>query len=136
VLPVKSATPPVKSARWVRRAGYGVVAWAIPYATSLALLPLLRTDPALFKTIMIVEGSFVGAALAVSYFDSVHDDYFREGVILGTTWIGVSWVLDFAGVVPFAGLTVARYFLEIGFEYLAMFAPTVAIGYVLQKNRG
>ena len=27
-----------------------------------------------------------------------------------------------------------RYFLRIGFEYLDMFAPTLAVGYVLERQ--
>jgi hypothetical protein len=120
---------------WLPTTGYGVVAWAIPYITSLALLPLIRSDPALFKTIMVVEGSLVGALLAVVYFETVRHDYVREGLLLGATWIVVSWILDFAGVMPFVEMTPARYFVEIGFEYLAMLASPAAIGLVLDRRR-
>jgi hypothetical protein len=118
----------------LRRIGYGVVAWAIPYVTSLALLPLIQSDHAMFKTIMIVEGSLTGAILTVVYFESVTSKYLKEGLLLGATWIVVNWLLDIVGVVPFAKLTFDRYFIEIGFEYFAMFAPTLAIGYVLERR--
>lgn len=118
----------------LRRIGYGIVAWAIPYVTGVAILGLRQTDLPLFKTIMIVEGSLTGATLAVVYFQTVRGEYLKEGLLLGATWIVVNWVLDVFGVVPFAKLTFDRYFIEIGFEYLAMFAPTVAIGYVLERR--
>ena len=119
-----------------RRIGYGLIAWIIPYATALMLLPLRQRDPEFFRTIMIVEGSLGGAFLTVLYFETVTSHYLREGFLLATTWILVNWALDMIGVVPFAHLTMDRYFLWIGFEYLGMFAPTLAVGYLLERRLG
>ena len=47
-----------------RRLGSGMIVWAVPYATSLTLLPLIQRDPVFFATIMIVEGSIVGPVIA------------------------------------------------------------------------
>jgi len=35
---------------------------------------------------------------------------------------------------PFAGMTLIQYFAEIGLRYLGIFAPTVAVGYVLERR--
>jgi hypothetical protein len=43
----------------IRPLGYGLIVWAVPYATSLTMLPLIQRDPAFFGTIMMVEGSIV-----------------------------------------------------------------------------
>jgi uncharacterized membrane protein YpjA len=118
----------------VKKIGYGVILWAIPYVTAIPLLPLMRSDQPFFKTIMIVEGSIVGAVLAVIYFQTVERDFLREGTVLAAVWVGVSWLLDFVGLLPVSELSLARYFIEIGLRYLAIAALVVAIGYVLDKK--
>ena len=118
----------------LKKIGYGVILWAIPYVTSLPLLPLMRSDVIVFKTIMIVEGSIVGGVLAAVYFLGVRRDFLREGIVLAVVWIVLNWVLDYFGVLTFTKMPLDRYFLEIGLSYIAMAAPTVALGYVLEKR--
>lgn len=118
----------------LRKIGYGVVLWAIPYATAIPLLPLRQTDPIFFKTIMVVEGALVGGMLSALYFRGVRGGFLREGVITSVVWMLVNWGLDFVALLPFTGHTVPRYFIEIGALYLAMAAPPVAIGYVLEQR--
>lgn len=118
----------------LRRIGYGVILWAIPYVTAIPLLALRQTDPIFFKTIMVVEGALLGGILSAVYFQGVRDGFLREGVITSVVWMFVNWGLDLAALVPFTGHTVPRYFIEIGARYLAMVAPLVAIGYVLEQR--
>lgn len=118
----------------LKKIGGGIILWAIPYATAIPLLGLNERDQVFFKTIMIIEGSIVGAVLAAIYFTDVQRDYLREGIVLGTVWIGVNWILDYAGLIVLTEMSLDRYFAEIGLRYIAMAAPTVAIGYVLQRR--
>ena len=118
----------------VKRIGYGIVVWAVPYVTAVALMDLMVADRAGFTTVMMVEGALVGTVLACHYFSTVQTAFLREGIELGIVWVAVNWALDFAALMPFADLTVWRYFVEIGFRYLAMFASTVALGYVLASR--
>jgi uncharacterized membrane protein YpjA len=118
----------------IKKLGYGLILWVIPYVTAIPLLGLMQRDLILFKTIMIVEGAFVGAVLTVMYFLDVKSDFFREGIVLAVVWIVVNWLLDFVALLPFTELTLPRYFLEIGLRYLAIVAPTVAVGFVLERR--
>ncbi|MBI3622238.1 MAG: hypothetical protein HY208_08650 [Nitrospirae bacterium] len=118
----------------LKKIGYGVILWAIPYVTAIPLLPLMRSDLLFFKAIMVVEGLIVGAILAVLYFLKVQKDFLREGIVLGTTWMVVNWMLDYVALLPFTKMSLARYFMEIGVEYIGMTILTVAIGYVLQTK--
>jgi len=119
-----------------KKIGYGLILWVIPYVTAIPLLGLMRSDLVFFKTIMIVEGALVGAVLTVLYFLNVEGDFLREGSTLALVWIVVNWLLDVVALLPFTDLTVTRYFLEIGLRYLAIVAPTVAVGCVLQQRGG
>ena len=46
-----------------RQLGYGMIVWAVPYATSLTMIPLIQRDPMFFGTIMIVEGRRIRSRL-------------------------------------------------------------------------
>lgn len=118
----------------LKKIGFGLILWAVPYVTSIPLLPLMQSDLIFFKTIMIVEGSLLGALLTAIHFTQVRADYLREGIVLAAIWITISWLLDFVALLPFTHHTLPRYFMEIGLRYLAMAAPTVAVGYVMQRR--
>lgn len=120
----------------MKKIGYGVVLWVIPYMTAIPLMGLMKRDLIFFKTIMIVEGALVGTALTVLYFLTVKSAFLREGITLAGVWIVVSWLLDFVALLPFSGHTIPRYFIDIGLRYLAIVAPTIAVGYVLEKRAG
>jgi uncharacterized membrane protein YpjA len=120
----------------LKKIGYGLILWVIPYVTAIPLLGLMKSDLILFKTIMIVEGALVGAALTVLYFLTVNGDFMMEGITVATIWIAVNWLMDFVALLPFTDLSVTRYFLEIGLRYLAIVAPTAAVGYVLERRAG
>jgi uncharacterized membrane protein YpjA len=118
----------------LKRIGFGVVLWAVPYVTAIPLLPLMQSDLIFFKTIMIVEGSLLGGLLTAIYLTKVQANYLREGLLLAAIWITLNWLLDFAALLPFTHQTVPRYFMEIGLRYLAVAATTVAVGYVMQRR--
>ncbi len=118
----------------LKKIGYGLILWVIPYVTAIPLLSLRQTDPVFFKTIMIVEGALVGGILSALYFQRVRGGFLREGVITSVVWMLVNWGLDLVALLPFTGHTIPRYFIEIGGLYVAMAAPLVAIGYVLEHR--
>ena len=118
----------------LKKIGYGLIVWVIPYVTAIPLMGLMTSDPTFFKTIMIVEGTIVGMICAVIYFDGVKKDYLMDSIWLGVIWLVVNWALDFMALLPFSKMPVDRYFMEIGLRYIGMLAPTVAIGYLLSKK--
>jgi hypothetical protein len=118
----------------LKRIGYGVILWAIPYVTAIPLLSLRQTDLLFFKTIMMVEGALVGGVLSAVYFRGVPNQFLRDGLITSAVWILVNWGLDVVALLPFTGQSVPRYFMEIGALYLGMAAPLVAIGSVLESK--
>ena len=40
----------------LKKIGYGLILWVIPYVTAIPLMGLMQTDLIFFKTIMIVGG--------------------------------------------------------------------------------
>jgi uncharacterized membrane protein YpjA len=115
----------------IKRTGYGIALWAVPYALSIPLLPLMKSDPLVFKNIMAITGLVLGSILAILYFRSVERNYLEESALLAVTWVVVNWILDFGGILPFSHQTISEYFTQIGIEYIGIMAPIVAIGYLL-----
>ena len=120
----------------MKRIGYGLILWVIPYITAFPLMPLMKSDLIFFKTVMIVEGALLGGILAAWYFKEVRKGFLREGMTVATVWIALNWLLDFVALLPFSGHTIPRYFVEIGLRYLAIVSPVMAIAYVLEVRNG
>ena len=118
----------------LKRLGYGAILWLVPYVTAIPLLPLMQSDTLFFKAIMIVVGSLVGALLTALYFKDVEKDFLREGLLVAAVWLAINWLLDFAALLPFTKQSIPRYFMEIGFSYIAMVWPVVAVGWVLSRK--
>jgi uncharacterized membrane protein YpjA len=94
----------------------------------------MTSDPAFFKTIMIVSGSLTGMGALVYYFKNVKKDPLKEGAIIGISWLLINWLLDFLILLPLSKQAVPRYFLEIGLEYLAIPIMAVGAGYLLSNR--
>jgi len=114
--------------------GYGLIIWVIPYVTAIPLMGLMVSDPTFFKTIMIVEGTIVGAICMVAYFRDAKKGVFTESILVGLVWLLVNWGLDYIALLPFSKMPLDRYFLEIGLRYIGMLSPVIAIGYLLEKK--
>ncbi len=117
---------------------YGFLAWFIPFVASFFFYTRegeLIIDIFLFKSIMIVIGSFSAAFLLVSYFKKINSDYFKEGIIVGLTWLGLNILSDLLVLIPMSGMSIANYFTQIGIRYLAIPAMSVAVGTALENKK-
>lgn len=117
-----------------KRLGFAVVLWAILFVAAIPLLPLQASNLAAFKAVMATLGSLVGGGLAGFYFLAIERDYLREAIVTAVTWVVVNWLLDVVALLPFTHQSILQYFMEIGIEYLGMFGPMLAIGYLLEKK--
>jgi len=124
--------------KYLRNALYGFLAWLIPFVASIFFYTRegkLTIDIFLFKSIMIVVGSFSAAFLLVSYFKKIDAGYFKEGIIVGLTWFGINILLDLLVLVPMSGMSIADYFSHIGLSYLAIPAMSIAVGAALENKK-
>ncbi|CAE6761292.1 hypothetical protein [Nitrospira defluvii] len=88
----------------LKKVGYGFILCVVPYVTAIPLVPLMQTDLFFFKTIMIVEGTLEGGLLSALYLQRI------------------------------TRRSVSRCFIDICARNVAMGAPLVAIGYVLEQK--
>lgn len=124
--------------KYLRILLYGFLAWFIPFVTSVFFYTKdgeLSIDIFLFKSIMIVVGSFSAAILLIFYFKIINADYFKEGIIVGSTWFGINILLDILILIPMSGMSIADYITRIGISYLAIPAMSIAVGTALENKK-
>jgi uncharacterized membrane protein YpjA len=108
---------------------YGFLTWLIPFAISIPLIgregqPILPAG--MFKSLMIVVGSAVGAWFLVRVFR--HPPRIRqEGLVVGVLWLAINVGLDLITVVPLSKMSIYEYFSEIGLRYLVIPIMAIAI---------
>jgi len=122
------------TSKMLKKIGYGLIVWVVPYISAIPLLGLMERDPIFFKTIMIIIGGLIGAICVILYFSKVDKNYLSEGIMLGVIWMALNWLLDFVALLPLSKMPYGQYFKEIGLRYLVMPAMTIPIGYVLSKK--
>jgi len=124
--------------KYVRNVLYGFFAWIIPFVASFFFYSRegkLNIDVFLFKSIMIVVGSFSAAILLIYYFKNIKVDYLNEGIIVGVIWFSINIVLDLLVLIPMSGMSFVDYFMQIGLRYLAIPAMSIAVGTALENKK-
>jgi uncharacterized membrane protein YpjA len=109
---------------------YGVVSWVVPFAVGAILIGRNgqpRIPIGVFKSLMIVVGSAVGAWLLVRVFRR-RPAFKHPGLVVGFIWLGINIVLDLLILVPLARMNLSDYFGEIALRYLVIPIMAVAIG--------
>jgi len=124
--------------KYLKNILYGFLAWLIPFVASFFFYTRegeLTINIFLFKSIMIVVGSFSAAFLLVSYFKKINAEYFKEGIIVGLTWFGINIILDLLILIPMSGMSIPDYFAQIGIRYLVIPAMSIAVGTALENKK-
>ena len=124
--------------KYLKNILYGFLAWLIPFVVSFFFYTRegeLTINIFLFKSIMIVVGSFSAAFLLVSYFKKINAEYFKEGIIVGLTWFGINIILDLLILIPMSGMSIPDYFAQIGIRYLVIPAMSIAVGTALENKK-
>lgn len=117
---------------------FGILVWIIPFVISFAFYSPsgeLTIDKIFFKTIMIVIGTSIGIFLIVKYFKSVENNFLKEGILLGISWLLINWGLDFVVLIPMADISYSTYFTEIGLRYLTFPVISIGIAYLLRHKQ-
>lgn len=116
---------------------FGFLVWLVPFVASLFFYSAegkLIIDTFLFKSIMIVVGSIVGAFLLVSYFKKINKDYLKEGILVGVIWFGINILLDLLVLVLMFGMPMLDYFTRIGLGYIVIPVMSIMVGKALANK--
>jgi hypothetical protein len=112
--------------RWKRATVLGFLSWLIPFALSIVLFPLKRSNAPLFETLMPLVVLFTAIAMFQVYFRN-RTVVTREAVLVGAVWLVFNVALDYP---MFAygpmKMTAWNYYSDIGLGYLIF--PAFAFG--------
>lgn len=125
----------MKAIKW--NIGYGFLSWFVPFFVSIFFFSKdggLQIDLFLFKTIMIVVGSLSGCFLLYRYFLLVDSKFFKEGFVIGISWVFMNWLLDILVLIPMSKMPMDVYFIQIGFRYLSLLFFSIAMGAILERK--
>jgi uncharacterized membrane protein YpjA len=108
---------------------FGFVTWLIPFVVSVPLVgrdgqPIMPTG--VFKSLMIVIGSAVGAWLLVRVFRQ-RPSFRQPGLVVGLLWLAINVGLDLLILVPLTKMSLPDYAGEIALRYLVIPIMAVAI---------
>jgi uncharacterized membrane protein YpjA len=106
---------------------FGFLTWLIPFVVSVPLVgrngqPVLPTG--MFKSLMIVIGSAVGAWLLVRVFRQ-RPTFGHSGLVVGLLWLSINVALDLLILVPMTKMSLPAYASEIALRYLVI--PIIAV---------
>lgn len=107
----------------------GFLTWLIPFLVSIPLIGsdgLPRLPIGLFKSVMVVVGSIVGAWLLVRLFRQ-RPAFRHPGLMIGGLWLLINVALDLLILVPLTHMRLTDYFGEIALRYLVIPVMAVAI---------
>lgn len=112
-----------------REIGYAVLAWLVPFLTSVCIFPLKKSHPPLFDSLMGVALSGSTVVLALLYLRRPARNPAVTGLRIGVTWVVANWLLD---ALMFSSgpmkMPLGQYLLEIGTAYLMLPVITIGIG--------
>jgi len=114
---------------------YGFFIWLVPFLVSLIIFPLKTSLNPLFESIMTVIITFTVVTFSYLYFNSLRENYIKEGVKAGVTWMIISLAIDLLLFLPPSPMqmSVTSYFMDIGITYFIIPIITIAFGYQSHK---
>jgi hypothetical protein len=103
---------------WKRAALLGLASWAIPFALSLPLFPLKKSNAPLFETLMTLAVLVTAGALFQLYFRG-RAVTVREALLAGLLWLAVNLAMDYP-MFAYGPMKMQAwaYYSEIGLVYL------------------
>jgi len=78
---------------------------------------------------MVVSAVF-GAYLLIVYFKQLKDNFLKEGLVVGLSWLVINWLLDIIILLPLAEMSFEDWFTQIGLRYLVIPTFSISFGYI------
>ena len=109
--------------------GFGILIWAFPFVTGLAILPVIHMHHPLFDTLVVL--AMIGATTALSIW-FLGLTRFHQGNVAALAGVGLIWaIIAIAIDVPImihgpVGMGVHEYMSDIGLMYLGI--PMILVG--------
>jgi hypothetical protein len=111
---------------------FGLLIWVTAFVVAFAIFPVRESSRALFESIMPVVLTSATVFFAHRYFRRVKAGFAKEGLLLGTLWMGVNVGIDLPLMLTPSPMqmTLGEYLSDIGLTYLLIPIITWGIGTV------
>ncbi|MBL7093822.1 hypothetical protein ISS22_07600 [candidate division KSB1 bacterium] len=114
---------------------FGFLTWLIPFIVAFFFYdkngqPTM--DILFIKSILMVVSSIFGAYLLVVYFKQLKENFLKEGLVVGFSWLIINWLLDIVILLPMAKMAFSDWFTQIGLRYLVIPVFSISFGYIAQ----
>ena len=70
----------------------------------------------------------------VAYFNDVNQDFLKEGITIGISWLIINLGLDLLILIPISRMSIGDYFIQIGLRYIVIPIMAIMVGYVLEQQ--
>lgn len=114
---------------------FGFLTWLVPFVVAFFFYdrngqPTM--DIFFIKSILMVVSAIFGAYLLVVYFKQLKENFLKEGLIVGFSWLVINWLLDIVILLPMAKMTFEDWFTQIGLRYLVIPVFSISFGYIAE----
>ena len=123
--------------KYLQIMGYGILIWLVPFIISIFFYSRdgqLLIELMLFKTLMLLIGGLTGALCICRYFKNCQSDFLKEGLIIGSIWLIIQWILDYIILIPMSKITLSNYTIAIGLRYCIIPIMSIMAGYILTTH--
>jgi hypothetical protein len=115
----------------------GFITWFFPFVISFGFYDRsgnLNVTYGLFKSVMVVVSSVVGMIALSFHLKFIRNNFMKEGLIAGFSWLLINYLLDFFVLIPMSGMSAGQYFLTIGLGYVQIPVICLAVGMIVQRK--
>ena len=123
--------------RVARDVGFAILAWLVPFVTSVCLFPLKKSHPPLFDSLMGTALAVSTVVLGCAYLRRAEGNPVAQGTKVGLVWVAANWLLD--GLMFSGGpmkMSFGQYMGDIGVSYLTIPAITIGLGLAASSRAG
>jgi hypothetical protein len=121
----------------LRIVALGILIWIVPFVVAFGFYDRsgqLTTSYGLFKCVMIVVSSMTSSYALLRHYKFVRQNFFREGLLTGFSWLVINLLLDLVVLVPISKMSYESYFSTIGLGYLQIPIICFMTGLLLERQ--
>lgn len=116
----------------------GLISWLVPLLISMPFFGAdgsLQMDIFLFKSVMLLVSAVAGLILVRWSFRRHWLDPLPWGVVLGSAWLVMNWILDLTVLLPLTGMPFSDWLVQVGLRYALIPSMAILAGLVVAQER-
>ncbi len=116
---------------------YGLLIWFVPALFAMLVWDVGNNAPKIgtlwFDSLIAVIWALNFVIVGFFYFKKIDSDYFKHGLMAGTSWYFIGIIMDYIMVVLISGANISAWYPGL-LSYLNNFFMAAGIGFILNKK--